>query len=117
MIFQLYAIEGYSHKEIADLLKISVGTSKSQINRAKQLLQHWMGGHNLNFRVSEGKDKISDIYRAQVDELLDNQSDLDLYEPLDPDEMNEIWVEISSGIDITETWSKISSDLDILMPV
>jgi len=44
MIFQLYAIEGYSHKEIADLLNISEGTSKSQINRAKQLLQQWIGG-------------------------------------------------------------------------
>jgi RNA polymerase sigma factor (sigma-70 family) len=55
MIFQLYAIEGYSHKEIAHLLKISVGTSKSQINRAKQLLQHWMGGHKINFGLSEGK--------------------------------------------------------------
>ncbi len=47
MIFQLYAIEGYSHKEIADLLNISEGTSKSQINRAKQLLQQWIGGYNM----------------------------------------------------------------------
>lgn len=44
IIFQLYAIEGYSHKEIADLLHISEGTSKSQISRAKQLLQQWIGG-------------------------------------------------------------------------
>ena len=44
MIFQLHAIEGYSHKEIADLLNISEGTSKSQINRAKQLLQQWIDG-------------------------------------------------------------------------
>jgi RNA polymerase sigma factor (sigma-70 family) len=43
MIFQLHAIEGYTHKEIADLLNISEGTSKSQINRAKQLLQQWIG--------------------------------------------------------------------------
>ena len=47
MIFQLYAIEGYSHKEIADLLKISEGTSKSQINRAKQLLKQWIGSDNM----------------------------------------------------------------------
>jgi len=46
MIFQLHTIEGYSHKEIADLLNISVGTSKSQINRAKHLLQQWIGGYN-----------------------------------------------------------------------
>lgn len=42
MIFQLHAIEGYSHKEIANLLNITEGTSKSQINRAKHLLQHWI---------------------------------------------------------------------------
>ncbi len=38
-VFNLYAIEGYSHKEIADLLSISQGTSKSQYHRAKMLLQ------------------------------------------------------------------------------
>ena len=46
MIFQLYAIEGYSHKEIAERLHISVGTSKSQISRAKHLLQQWIGGYS-----------------------------------------------------------------------
>jgi RNA polymerase sigma factor (sigma-70 family) len=55
MIFQLHAIEGYSHKEIADLLHISEGTSKSQINRAKQLLQQWIGGYNMKYRISEGR--------------------------------------------------------------
>ncbi len=39
MIFNLYAIEGYSHKEIAEMLEISEGTSKSQLSRAKMLLQ------------------------------------------------------------------------------
>jgi len=39
LIFNLYAIEGYSHKEIADLLKISEGTSKSQLSKARAYLQ------------------------------------------------------------------------------
>jgi RNA polymerase sigma-70 factor (ECF subfamily) len=39
VIFNLYAIEGYTHKEIAEKLKISEGTSKSQYSRAKTLLQ------------------------------------------------------------------------------
>ncbi len=39
VIFNLFAIEGYSHKEIAKLLEISEGTSKSQYARARQLLQ------------------------------------------------------------------------------
>lgn len=38
-IFNLYAIEGYKHHEIAELLGISVGTSKSQYSRARMLLQ------------------------------------------------------------------------------
>ena len=38
-VFNLYAIEGYSHKEISELLKISEGTSKSQLFKAKKLLQ------------------------------------------------------------------------------
>ena len=39
-VFNLYAIEGYSHAEIADLTGISEGTSKSQLSRARALLQH-----------------------------------------------------------------------------
>ncbi|WP_164109581.1 MULTISPECIES: RNA polymerase sigma factor [Sphingobacterium] len=39
-IFNLYAIEGYSHKEIAELLEISEGNSKSQLSRARQWLQN-----------------------------------------------------------------------------
>ena len=38
-VFNLYALEGYSHQEIAELLKISVGTSKSQLNRAKSIIK------------------------------------------------------------------------------
>ena len=38
-VFNLYAIEGYSHKEIGDILGISEGTSKSQLARAKSILQ------------------------------------------------------------------------------
>ncbi len=39
VIFNLYAIEGYKHHEIAKMLEISEGTSKSQYSRAKNLLQ------------------------------------------------------------------------------
>lgn len=42
IIFNLYAIEGYNHAEISEILKISVGTSKSQFSRAKTLLQNWI---------------------------------------------------------------------------
>ncbi len=39
LVFNLYAIEGYNHKEIGEMLKISEGTSKSQFSRARKLLQ------------------------------------------------------------------------------
>jgi RNA polymerase sigma-70 factor (ECF subfamily) len=38
-VFNLYAIEGYSHKEIADKLEITENTSKSQYSRAKTTIQ------------------------------------------------------------------------------
>ena len=38
-IFNLYTIEGYKHREIAELLEISVGTSKSQLSKAKTVLK------------------------------------------------------------------------------
>jgi RNA polymerase sigma-70 factor (ECF subfamily) len=38
-VFNLYALEGYSHKEIAEMLNISEGASKSQLSRAKSCLR------------------------------------------------------------------------------
>lgn len=43
LVFNLFSLEGFNHKEIAEKLGISEGTSKSQLNRAKQLLQGWLG--------------------------------------------------------------------------
>lgn len=40
MVLNLYILEGYRHKEIAEMLEISVGTSKSQLNRAKAFLKN-----------------------------------------------------------------------------
>lgn len=39
MIFNLYAIEGYKHQEIATMLGISESTSKSQLHHARKMLQ------------------------------------------------------------------------------
>ena len=39
MVFNLYAIEGYSHAEIAEMLGITESTSKSQLHRARAMLQ------------------------------------------------------------------------------
>ncbi|MFO7940004.1 MAG: sigma-70 family RNA polymerase sigma factor [Bacteroidales bacterium] len=42
IVFNLYAVEGFTHKEIAEQLDISIGTSKSQYNRARKLLLKWI---------------------------------------------------------------------------
>lgn len=39
VVFNLYAIDGYSHSEIAVMLDIPVGTSKSNLSRARMMLQ------------------------------------------------------------------------------
>lgn len=39
LVFNLYAIEGYSHKEIADLMDIKESTSRSQLVKARKMLQ------------------------------------------------------------------------------
>lgn len=41
-VFNLYAIEGYTHREIAGQLQISENTSKSQLSKARALLQTWL---------------------------------------------------------------------------
>ena len=43
-VFNLYALEGYGHQEIADLLGISEGTSKSQLSKARAMLQRRIAG-------------------------------------------------------------------------
>ena len=39
LVFNLYAVDGYSHKEIAKMLEINEGTSKSNLARAKMILK------------------------------------------------------------------------------
>lgn len=45
LVLKLYAIEGYKHQEIADMMGINEGTSKSQLNRAKKLLKEALQQH------------------------------------------------------------------------
>lgn len=44
VVFNLYAIEGYNHKEIADMLGIQESTSRSQLVKARKLLQQKLAG-------------------------------------------------------------------------
>lgn len=56
IVFNLFAIEGYNHKEIAEMLGISEGTSKSQYARARALLQEKLLKESSYYtRYGEGK--------------------------------------------------------------
>jgi RNA polymerase sigma-70 factor (ECF subfamily) len=46
-VFNLYALEGYSHAEIAEQLGISEATSKSQLSRARQWMQRRLANFDL----------------------------------------------------------------------
>src|SRR5690554_127878 len=53
-VFNLYAIEGYAHAEINELLGISENTSKSQLSRARGLLKQKLALQQLNERSTNG---------------------------------------------------------------
>lgn len=50
LVFNLYEIDGYSHKEIAVLLNIPEGSSRTYLSRAKQLLQSLLITHSIYTR-------------------------------------------------------------------
>ena len=55
MAFNLYAIDGYSHKEISEKLDISVGTSKSNLSRARKILQTKVEKHFILPKAKQQK--------------------------------------------------------------
>ncbi|SDQ29370.1 RNA polymerase sigma factor [Flagellimonas zhangzhouensis] len=54
-VFLLYAIEGFGHKEIAEMLDISEGTSKSQLFKARKMLQENLTLKGMSPRRESGK--------------------------------------------------------------
>lgn len=48
VVFNLYVMEGFKHEEIAGMLGISIGTSRSNLLRAKKMLREIMTEHDLN---------------------------------------------------------------------
>ena len=51
VVFNMYVIDGFTHQEIANQLKISVGTSKSNLSKAKALLRNYIKTHELQVQV------------------------------------------------------------------
>jgi RNA polymerase sigma-70 factor (ECF subfamily) len=62
IVFNLYAIDGFSHQEIASQLGITESTSKSQLSRARVFLQkklvEWEGGENKTAEDHEQRGQI-----------------------------------------------------------
>ena len=52
IIFNMYAVEGYDHQEIGEILNISDSTSKSQYSRAKKKLREMLGGRRRTSLIS-----------------------------------------------------------------
>ncbi|MBT8282106.1 MAG: RNA polymerase sigma factor [Muriicola sp.] len=48
LTFNLYVLDGYTHKEISELLGTSAGTSKSNLSRAKMILKEKLKKENIN---------------------------------------------------------------------
>lgn len=57
LVFNLYAIEGYSHKEIAEKLNVTEGTSKSNLSRARSLLKERVKKQFPDLYVMRGNGK------------------------------------------------------------
>lgn len=58
-VFNLYAIEGYAHSEIAELMGITESTSKSQLHRARALLQKMVSDWESGFKKKVNYEKAS----------------------------------------------------------
>ena len=61
-VFNLYALEGYSHPEIGELLGISEGTSKSQLSKARGMLQRRLSVANAQARPALPNSSPKELY-------------------------------------------------------
>lgn len=51
LVFNLYVIDNYSHKEISEMLNINIGTSKSNLSRARMILKDKIEGINTTKKI------------------------------------------------------------------
>jgi RNA polymerase sigma factor (sigma-70 family) len=53
MVFNMYVIDGFTHKEIASQLKIATGTSKSNLSKARSLLQKTLKNNEIQKKICQ----------------------------------------------------------------
>ena len=51
LVFNMYVLDGYSHKDIAEMLEINIGTSKSNLARARQILKQTIEDYKTTQRL------------------------------------------------------------------
>ncbi len=73
-VFNLYVFENYEHKEIAELLGISAGASKSQLNRARNFVKSRLDDGEKRYNIAyagimEDKDPIEESFRSALSDL------------------------------------------------
>ena len=66
LIFNLYVVDGYSHKEIAKMLEINEGTSKSNLARAKMILKEKIQNTRYFQKQNEGKQKYRTPFSGKI---------------------------------------------------
>ncbi len=59
LVFNLYVLDGYSHQEISEVLNISTGTSKSNLSRARKLLQNKINNSKINSYENKHRQVVS----------------------------------------------------------
>jgi RNA polymerase sigma-70 factor (ECF subfamily) len=59
LVFNLYVLDGYSHQEISEVLNISIGTSKSNLFRARKLLQNKINNSKINSYENKHRQVVS----------------------------------------------------------
>jgi RNA polymerase sigma-70 factor (ECF subfamily) len=77
-VFNLFAIEGYSHDEIAEMLNINAGTSKSNLHKARQKLKQMIlkadsSANTANYNNGINNASIAAINGKDVNEVLLNK--------------------------------------------
>lgn len=55
LVFNLYVIDGYAHKDIAEMLGITTGTSKSNLARARMILKEKIDNYGTSHKISSAK--------------------------------------------------------------
>ena len=66
IVFNLYVFEKYTHKEIASELGISLGTSKSQLNKARKVLQKLLISRHLKKQKEKERENYRNLFKVVI---------------------------------------------------